>query len=259
MSDSEGEQPPAAAPQARAAPTVTPTVTSSSFTPVKPKFGGLVKVSDTTTEAWVGGEPLHDWSGLKDPKPTQVSAMQYRPSSVYAQQKTQPFRRAGLKDKFSKGDDLLVFQRKIWKHLKEHGLDTPTYIEDPSAYGQLVSVVSDHGKFTYEDGKAKAKFNLKYFDEYMHSCSKDAIEVLLDSVDDKIHKQLYQSCTDKDPFVTYWLRFIKVINITSTGEFKAMEAKMLERKITDYEGENVEALCTDYFNTSLFVCYFPNL
>ena len=203
MSDSEGEQPPAAAPQARAAPTVTPTVTSSSFTPVKPKFGGLVKVSDTTTEAWVGGEPLSDWSGLKDPKPTQVSAMQYRPSSVYAQQKTQPFRRAGLKDKFLKGDDLLVFQRKIWKHLKEHGLDTPTYIEDPSAYGQLVSVVSDHGKFTYEDGKAKAKFNLKYFDEYMHSCSNDdAIEVLLDSVDDKIHKQLYQSCTDNDPFIT---------------------------------------------------------
>ena len=141
-----------------------------------------------------------------------------------------------------------MFQRKVWKHLKENGLDTPTYIEDPSAYGHLVSVVSDHGKFTYEDGKAKAKFNLKYFDEYMHSCSKDGIEVLLDSVDDKIHKQLYQSCTDKDPFVTYWLRFIKVINITSTGEFKSMEAKMLERKITDYEGENVEALCTEYLD-----------
>ena len=71
MSDSEGEQPPAAEPQARAAPTVTPTVTSSSFTPVKPKFGGLVKVSDTTTEAWVGGEPLHDWSGL--PRSNQIS------------------------------------------------------------------------------------------------------------------------------------------------------------------------------------------
>ena len=66
------EQDPAAAPPARAVLTVhvTPTVTTSSFTPTKPKFGGLVKVSNTTTEVWVGGEPLSDWSGLKNPKPT---------------------------------------------------------------------------------------------------------------------------------------------------------------------------------------------
>ena len=75
MLDSEGEQPPALAPQAQATPTVTPAVTTSSFTPTKPKFGGLVKVSNTTTEVWVGGEPLSDWRGLKNPKPKHVSTM----------------------------------------------------------------------------------------------------------------------------------------------------------------------------------------
>ena len=98
-----------------------PAVTPRLFTPIKPKFGGLVQVSDaTTTEAWVGGEPLSDWSGLKKnlyPKPNmwgQCSSGQ--PASMFSK-KAQPYRRTGLKDKFSKGDDLLVFQ---WQSMEAH-------------------------------------------------------------------------------------------------------------------------------------------
>ena len=77
--------------------------------------------------------------------------------------------------------------------------------------------MSNHGKFTYEDGKAKARFNLKYFDEYMHASSKDGIEFLLDSVDDKIKKQLYQSCTEEDPFVIWICLSNGVVILTQFG------------------------------------------
>ena len=39
-----------------------------------------------------------------------------------------------------------------------------------------------------------------------------------------------------------------MINVTLTGEFKVMENKLKSRKITDYEGENVESLSTDYLD-----------
>ena len=84
-----------------------------------------------------------------------------------------------------------MFQRKSWKHIKEYGLDTVTYIEDPSTCSTMVSIVSDHGKFNFNHGSRKARMNMNnYYDEYMHTCSKDATEFLLDSVDDKIKKQL---------------------------------------------------------------------
>ena len=82
-----------------------------SFTPTKPQFGGLVQVSNNTQEAWVGGEPLSDWSGLKILKPKHVSAMQYRPTTVYVQQKQDStLQKSRTEDKFSKGDNLLVFE-----------------------------------------------------------------------------------------------------------------------------------------------------
>ena len=108
------------------------------FKPPKPKFGGIRKVDSKNYGVWVGGEPKADFSGLKDPDPPSTSATQFRSTSISAQQKSQFYRKTGLDDKFSRSKDLLVFQRKVWKHMKEYGLDCIAHMVDSADSTNLV-------------------------------------------------------------------------------------------------------------------------
>ena len=219
------------------------------FKPPKPKFGGIRKVDSKSYGVWVGGEPKADFSGLKDPDPPTTSATQFRSTSISAQQKAQFYRTTGLDDKFSRSKNLLVFQQKIWKHMKEFGLDTIAYMVDPADSTNVVTVVSDHGRFTYKEGSDKAReLQKNHYDEYDRANSDDAVKFLLNSIDEDLQKQLYQGCSDDDPFIVYWLRLIKIINVATSEHYEAMEDKLKSRKISKYEGENVELICTDYLD-----------
>ena len=46
--------------------------------PKKPKFGGFSLNDYGNNVAWCGGEPLPNWSGLKEPIPTNIQAGQKR-------------------------------------------------------------------------------------------------------------------------------------------------------------------------------------
>jgi hypothetical protein len=219
------------------------------FKPVTPKYGGIVKLDSKTWCAWTGGKPKTDWSGLKDPEPSCLTGNQYRSTSVSTQQKSQYYRRSGLGYKYAKGKDLLVFQRKFLKHAEEHGLDTVTYIEDPANPNELVSIVTDHGKFDPKKGTDRAKEIMEqHYDSYDKSNSKDLVELLLNSVDETLQKELYQSCSDKEPFIAYWLRMIKIVNIGTSDHFEAIKEKLKNRKMSEYEGENVELICTNFLD-----------
>ena len=97
--------------------------------------------------AWCGGEPLPNWSGLKEPNPTTIQAGQKRPTYHSDETKAQKYRREGLKTKFSKDHDLQLFQQDVLDHLEDTGMNTISYLPDPGDAQKMICVITDHGRF----------------------------------------------------------------------------------------------------------------
>ena len=94
------------------------------------------------TTSNLGGVPKPNWSGLKDPNPTNVEPKQQRPTGINSAAKSQHYRTTEMEVKFSRDKDLLTFQRKVTKHLVDNGLDTIAYLPDPSDPTQVISVIT---------------------------------------------------------------------------------------------------------------------
>ena len=133
-------------------------------------------------------------------------------------------------------------------HLEDHGLDTITYIADPTDPTKNVSIVHHYGKFTRESGSEKGDDDkLIHFDSYALQNVTDAKKFLYNSVSDHHKKQLNQKCSQDCSFITYWLELIHSIQSTSMERFEAIKIRIKSRQPTDYEGENIEKLCTDFY------------
>ena len=103
---------------------------SVAFKVPTPTFGGVKQTDAKTISPWTGGKPNNTMTGLEEPSPKSINSKQYRPTHVGSQTKSQEARVEGLTNKFFKGKDLLVFQRKVWEHLVENELNTITYLYD---------------------------------------------------------------------------------------------------------------------------------
>ena len=172
------------------------------FKQAKPTMGGLVEVGTDVWAAWTGGKPKADWSGLDEPNPTSIKPKQYRLASVSAASKSEHYRTQGMTTKFGRKKDLLTFERKLMEHLEENGLDTITYIPDPGDSTNVVSVVSDHGRFNHDEDGIKANDRAKkYFDKYNWENDGDAKKYLMACMDEDMEQQLYEVCDSKDCFI----------------------------------------------------------
>ena len=229
-------------------PTVA-TVAKIPFKPIKPKFGDISEVGTDSWAAWTGGKPKADWSGLEDSNPTAIAATQYRPTSISSQAKSQTYRVQGLTTKFTRTSDLQTFEKKIMKHLISYGLDTITYATNPTDPTKVVSVVDHHALFNLKEG-SKTGNDLKKnkFDSYDHANDRDAKEFLLNSVDAELESQLYENCEDEDSFVTLWLNLIHIIRSVSIDRFDKVKDRIKNRKMSDYSGENVESISSDFLS-----------
>ena len=58
-----------------------------SFQLVKPKFGGLKKISPKTKVAWTGGEPNGKMTRLSNPNPSYINPKQFRSNDLSTQMK----------------------------------------------------------------------------------------------------------------------------------------------------------------------------
>ena len=173
----------------------TTTTPRMAFKPNAPKRGGLMQVGTDQWAPWTGGKPKVDWSGLEVPNPSSIEPNQYRSVSIGAAAKGQYYRTQGLTTKFSRTKDLMDFQQKMLDHFVEHGMDTITYLPDPGQKNQLVSIMSDHGKFNLKEGvEAANDVAKKHFDAYDQANQKDARKVLLNSCEPELEKELRESC-----------------------------------------------------------------
>ena len=198
------------------------TTDKTPFMPPKPKFGDIEKTGTDVWAAWTGGKPNGAWTGLQDPKPAAIGPNQYRPMSIASQAKALAYRVQGLETKFSRTSDLQTFEKKIMKHLVQYGLDTITYMPDPTdketkeEKAKVVSVITDHARFNLKQGVKKANEIMeKHFDAYDIANVRDAKEFLLNSIDADLETQLYENCTDEDSFCAYWFNLIHIVRSVS--------------------------------------------
>ena len=171
---------------------------------------------------WVGGEPKHDWTELNNVSPTSITPTQFRPNRITEQAKSRKYRIGGLSTKFSRSSDLLTFQKKVTKHLKEHGMDTIAYLQSPTDPNKVVSVVEHHALFSPKDGAKLGndqKVDPNKYDRYCHDNDRHAKEFLIDSLDEELEKQIYENCDDEDSFITVWFNLINLVKSTSVTRF----------------------------------------
>ena len=103
-------------------------------------MGDLTQVSDTAWDAWTGGKPKPSWVGLDNLNGLD-SPNQLCPIYASSAQKGYNYRKKGLDIKFSRKDDLQVFQKKVKAHLVDCGMDTIAWIEDPIDPSRMVNII----------------------------------------------------------------------------------------------------------------------
>ena len=212
-------------------------------------MGGLVQTSSTDWCAWTGGQPLADWSGLDPSAPTlPKDAYQYRPLSPGSAQKSTKYREMGLEEKFARDGHLLDFIQKVAKYLQRSGMDTISYLPDPSDTSQTVSVVTDHTKFELKGASATAKaLRLASYDTYDVNNDESATNWLLDSLNPDLRKDIEDRMTPEDGFIAHWLQLIHFIQSTSFDRFESIKQD-IEHNLTifKFEGQNVKELASAF-------------
>ena len=142
---------------------------SAPFVPPKPTMGGLKKISDDDWIVWVGGKPSISWVTLAKPNPAAIEATQYRPLSISSSAKAAHYRTTGLKEKFNRNTSILMFQKEVMDHLTSHGMDTITYLPDPSDKTKMVSIITDHDRFTPAAADRTETLQSLKYDQYDHA------------------------------------------------------------------------------------------
>ena len=149
---------PAMAATTPAAPVTTPTTGTGLFgtprnptvDPHEPIMGGLVVNDKGEKEPWTGGQPNVQWTSLDSTAPTMYETPnQLRPTNTYSAQKSYNYRKGGLLNKYSRSDDLAVFQSELLERFKDEGMDSITYLPHPKD-NEMVSVITHHSCFSLE-------------------------------------------------------------------------------------------------------------
>ena len=212
---------------------------------IKPIMGGL-KQQEQIFVAWTGGKPKRGWTELEAPNPGAIQPTQYRPRSIGSQNKSQYYRVKGQTTLFTRETDLLTFQKKLMKHFVKFGMDTITYLNDPNSVDEIVCVVTNHARFTFEEAKNAEAEQAPKYDSYDLANILDAVEWLDNSIDEDLDKQLYENCPEGATFIIRWMHLIKIVGTTSIDRFDKIKDRIKGRLLANYPGENVDQICSDY-------------
>jgi hypothetical protein len=225
--------------------------TSPDVTPVTPTMGGLSQLTKNESSLWTGGKPKPDWSGLEGNPQSYTSPNQLRPVSVTASQKGYNHRKAGMATKFKRGDDVYDFQKKVWEHFTDNGLDTVAHLQDPGNPSRMMNVVKEHPRFTLATAKELSNEQVKLYDTYDIANDACARMFLLDSISTDLSKHIDERLDENPTFAAVWLQFIKTIQSTSMARFEDIVRKIEARKASQYSGENLETMASDYRRDAL--------
>ena len=228
--------------------------TTSTPKPINPKMGTTEETYNGSGDYYYafGGEPLPDWSGIKDLNSRLLSDLCFRSVDPVSGQKSSVLRTKGMSTKYQRKDKLAVFQKQVWTHLRKHGLDTVGYLQDPNTPTECLSVVTHHARFTSDLSKAQTLsilFKTEY-DTWDRKHDFEAKNFLLASLNQDLLRGLETYLEDDDTFAITWLKFVRYLVVTTTRTFDVMRESLRNIKPKSYEGQNIEKMSESIINTA---------
>ena len=217
----------------------------------KPIIGGLQQVGNDTWAPWVGGQPNLAWTSLENTNPDSIDPNQYRPLSAGSSQKSKHYRIIGLDEKLGKGGNLLEFKELVWDHMVQYGMDSITYLDDPTTNSPTtkVSVIKEHSKFDIDKVELLIKEQYKKYDTYDRNNDRDAVEFLHNCLDkdtlDELKLSTKNSAGNKY-FPIHWMTLTHIIRVPSADRFETIRKTIRDRKITNYPGHDITKITKDY-------------
>jgi hypothetical protein len=155
--------------------------------------------------------PSPSGSGSKSaPQPNQLCSTY--PSSA---QKGYNYRKKGRKTKFSKNDDLALFQKHLLKHLVDCGMDSIAYIKDPTNSSIMSNVIKEHVRFTLNITQRGMAMQAILYDKYDRENDHAAVDFLMDSLNTDLSKKVDKRLEEADSSPIVWLNLLKLVQSTS--------------------------------------------
>lgn len=194
---------------------------------------------------------MPSWVGLEDHTASYESPNQLRSTYPSAAQKGYNYRKKGLELKFSKKDDLALFQKHLLKHLVDCGMDSIAYIEDPADPSIMSNVVKEYARFTLTTAQNAIEHQAKLYDKYDRENDRASIEFLLDSLDVDLSTKLHERIEETDNFPIVWINLLKLVQSTSIERFENLRTRIKGRTAANYSGEDIELLAVDFRRDAL--------
>ena len=207
----------------------------------KPTMGGIV-IRDGKQMAWTGGKPKPDWSGLSVDSKGFVNPNQGRPERKA--EEGYNHRVGGLSSKLSPKSDQKVFLRSVWDRMVECGMDTTMYLPDPHS-GKMISVVTDHPRFTSKTAQKSAKILHSRFDGYDKVNDNAAVQFILNSLKEEMKNEIKDDMEEDDPAVVVWMRVIETFRSTSVSRYDKLKSQLKGIKPSQYSQENLIKMVQD--------------
>ena len=196
-----------------------------------------------------GGQPLADWTGIKDLNSRSMSDLCFRSLDPVAGQKSAHYRTKGLSTKFNNKSSLTDFQTEVWEHLEKYGLDTISYLPDPKNISESLCTVTKHAQFTGDMSKAnKLAENISSkFDIWDRKHDTEAKSFLMASLSDELKKDFKPfHDKNKDTFAMTWLKFVHYLVSSNSKTFDKLKDDVRKIRPQQYSGQNIEKMAADY-------------
>ena len=219
--------------------------------PSDPIMGKFIEQNPPGSGKWnarMGGKPNKDWTGLDLNQTYKSTPYHYRKAEMTSDIKGYSVRSTGLIEKFKSSSDVLRFQGRVWKHLTAHGLETISYLRDPTNEDEVLDVVNSYPLYMGNMKKSQELIKLfrNKFDSFDMSNDSAAKTFLIDSLDDKLAASLERRVRADDGFVQAWLKLIQLVLPPSLDRFDVLKDKIKSTTLTKYQGQDVRALTDDY-------------
>jgi hypothetical protein len=219
---------------------------TNKFEVTKPRMGEVMQLSKDTYVAVVGGKPNMDWTGLELPMDlSEVTAYQHRPLLTNASTKARADRIKGLEPKYESGSKKIKeFVEEVFTHLKDYGMDTIAYVQDPTEEKRMTNCVLDYARFTTKTMEKMLAKRFHLYDSYDRKNDKEAVQYLLASVSDKLRTELKSGTVEGEEraFASYFAEFIEIERQATVTQLREVTDKIRAVKPSDFPGENIKDL-----------------
>jgi hypothetical protein len=125
-------------------------------------------------------------------------------------------------------------------------MDTIAYLPAPDDPTKMLSVVSNHSRFTLEWATQASETLQTMFDVYDKANDKAAKVFLLDSLSKDLKEHLKLSLESTFSFAVVWMRLVGLVTSTLVEKWDAIKKHVRARLPSQYPGEDIILLSRDF-------------